>query len=47
VPTPFTVVIPLAGVTGSKGIEVLGANRNETFEVSGGCCADGPWEARC
>lgn len=37
VPTPFSVSILLTGITGSKGIEVLGANRSETFEVKGGC----------
>ncbi len=34
---PFVVSIPLAGVTGSKGIEVLSASKSEKFEVSGGC----------
>lgn len=34
---PYTVSLPLTGVTGSKGIEVIGANKSEKFEVSGGC----------
>ncbi|MEW4491081.1 hypothetical protein AB1L42_23595 [Thalassoglobus sp. JC818] len=34
---PFVVAIPLAGVTGSKGIEVLSASSSEKFEVTGGC----------
>ena len=35
---PYTVTIPLAGITGSKGIEVVGFNKQVKFEVSGGCC---------
>lgn len=34
---PYTVTIPLTGITGSKGIEVFGDNGSEEFEVSGGC----------
>lgn len=34
---PFTVTIPLAGITGAKGVEVIGASGTEKFEVSGGC----------
>jgi len=34
---PFMLAIDLAGITGSRGIEVIGANRSEKFEVSGGC----------
>lgn len=34
---PFHLSIPLAGITGSKGIELIGANKSETFPVSGGC----------
>ena len=34
---PFTLAIPLAGITGYRGIEVLGARRSETIEVAGGC----------
>lgn len=37
---PYTVTIPLAGITGSKGIEVIGADRSETIDVSGGCQGD-------
>lgn len=33
----YDVTIPLAGITGSAGIEVIGANKQEKFEVSGGC----------
>ncbi len=35
---PYVVAIPLTGITGSKGIEVLGSNDSRRFEVSGGCC---------
>jgi hypothetical protein len=34
---PYSEVIPLGGVTGSKGIEVIGSNQQQTFDVSGGC----------
>jgi hypothetical protein len=34
---PYVVTIPLSGITGSRGIEVIGTNRSETFDVSGGC----------
>jgi len=34
---PFLLTIPLSGITGSKGIEVIGASRQEKFEVGGGC----------
>jgi hypothetical protein len=34
---PYVVTIPLSGITGSKGIEVVGANKREQFQVSGGC----------
>jgi hypothetical protein len=34
---PFVLTIPLAGITGSRGIEVLGARRSEQIEVDGGC----------
>ena len=34
---PFALTIPLAGITGSQGVEVLGADKSEKFEVSGGC----------
>jgi len=29
--------LPLSGITGSKGIEVVGAKKKKRFEVSGGC----------
>ena len=34
---PYTATIPLAGVTGSEGIEVIGANKKQKIKVSGGC----------
>lgn len=34
---PYQVTIPLAGITGSAGIEVIGANKQEKIKVSGGC----------
>lgn len=34
---PYKVTTQLAGVTGSKGIEVIGANKYEKVKVSGGC----------
>ena len=33
----YDVVIPLAGVTGYKGIELIGASKRKTIDVSGGC----------
>ncbi|HEX9942153.1 MAG TPA: hypothetical protein VGG03_09065 [Thermoanaerobaculia bacterium] len=33
----YVVAIPLAGITGSEGIEVIGANRSEKIRVRGGC----------
>lgn len=34
---PYTVTLPLSHVTGSRGIEVIGATKTERFEVPGGC----------
>lgn len=34
---PYSVAVPLAGITGSKGIEVIGHGKTERFEVTGGC----------
>jgi len=34
---PYDTTIPLAGITGSKGIEVIGANKRESCDVSSGC----------
>ncbi len=34
---PYSVDIPLAGITGSEGIEVFGANKQQKFDVKGGC----------
>ncbi len=34
---PYVVTIALTGITGSKGIEVLGSNDRRRFDVSGGC----------
>lgn len=36
---PYTVSIPLAGITGTKGIEVIGANKKQKIVVPG---ASGP-----
>jgi len=33
----ITKTIPLTGITGSKGIEVVGANKREKHELPGGC----------
>jgi hypothetical protein len=46
--TPYDVSIPLAGVTGTAGVEVVGAKRSEKFEVppgevDAGSCRD--WSA--
>jgi hypothetical protein len=35
----YQVTIPLASITGSKGIEVFGASGSKKFKVSGGCKA--------
>ncbi|MET1112586.1 MAG: hypothetical protein ABWX67_13770 [Allosphingosinicella sp.] len=37
VPTPYQVFIQLNGITGSKGIEVLGAGQSKRIKVAGGC----------
>lgn len=34
---PYSVTIPLAGIIGSKGIEVVGASKSERCELKGGC----------
>lgn len=34
---PYSVTIALAGITGSDGVEVIGANKQEKIKVSGGC----------
>lgn len=34
---PFTVSIPLAGIIGAKGIEVIGSVKKERFDLPGGC----------
>jgi hypothetical protein len=36
VKTPYTVSLPLGGTLGSRGIQVIGANRSDTFEVPPG-----------
>ena len=36
---PYHVTIPLAGVTGRKGIEVMGGNRTQQIDVLGGNCS--------
>lgn len=34
---PYTVSIPLAGIIGCQGIEILGAGRTERVALEGGC----------
>lgn len=34
--TPYTVSIPLSGIMGTKGVEVIGATRSEKIDVPGG-----------
>jgi len=34
---PYAVSMPLAGVVGSSGIEVVGNSKRERIEVEGGC----------
>jgi hypothetical protein len=34
---PYSVSISLAGITGSQGITVIGANKTERIELQGGC----------
>lgn len=34
---PYVVSIPLAGIVGYKGIEVIGSRRSERMDVPGGC----------
>jgi hypothetical protein len=34
---PYAVTLSLAGVTGSRGIELVGGNRTQRFDVRGGC----------
>jgi hypothetical protein len=36
VKTPYTVSLPLGGTLGSRGIQVIGANRSDTFDLSPG-----------
>lgn len=38
---PYQVSIPLAGITGTKGIEVIGASRSEQVELPGTNPVDG------
>ncbi|HEX6377197.1 MAG TPA: hypothetical protein VFZ91_15905 [Allosphingosinicella sp.] len=45
VPTPYTVSIQLTGITGSEGVEVLGANQSKRFEVAGGCRSTASFDA--
>ena len=33
---PYAVSIPLAGIIGTKGIEVVGATRSQRFDISTG-----------
>lgn len=34
---PYVVALPLAGIVGCRGIEVIGARRSEKIELEGGC----------
>ncbi len=34
---PYYAVIPLTGVVGREGVEVVGGNKSQKFRVSGGC----------
>jgi hypothetical protein len=34
---PYVLTLALTGITGSRGIEVLGARRGEKIDVEGGC----------
>jgi hypothetical protein len=36
---PYKVTIPLTGIIGSKGIEVIGSNKTEQIDLKGGCHA--------
>jgi hypothetical protein len=36
VKTPYTVSLPLGGTLGSRGIQVIGANRSDTFDLPPG-----------
>jgi hypothetical protein len=42
----YDQAIPLDGITGSRGIEVIGARKSETFAVPGGCSDAGGVETR-
>lgn len=39
---PFDITIPLQHITGSQGIEVIGANRRQKFDITGGCNRGAP-----
>lgn len=39
---PFMLVLPLTGIIGSAGVELIAANGTRRFNVAGGCDADGP-----
>lgn len=34
---PYTATISLTGITGSKGVEVVGSTDRQKFDVEGGC----------
>jgi hypothetical protein len=34
---PFSFALPLSGITGQRGIELVAANGRKKFEVAGGC----------
>jgi hypothetical protein len=41
---PYCLAIRLDGITGSRGIEVLGARRSEQIDVAGGCRSGDAYE---
>ncbi|HEU0013614.1 MAG TPA: hypothetical protein VFQ45_08005 [Longimicrobium sp.] len=42
---PYVEAMWLTGVIGSRGIEVIGANKTEQFDVPGGCSTGIPQQA--
>lgn len=41
----YEVTISLTGITGSVGVEVVGATRSQQFEVTGGCKEEDQYSA--
>lgn len=44
---PYVAYISLAGIVGSKGIEIAGANKTEPVELGGGCHGSTSFDAPC